>query len=105
MLEGRAQGRRDTNRESYIGDDLVKKKIKIVLLRTLMVVAIATIAYIIGAVLVRSFWSISDDNPILAVVTTLGGVAIWYLFMFRLKQNIDRDSDNPYGEALAHTTE
>lgn len=70
-----------------------------------MAVALAPIAYLIGAVVVRAFWSVSDDNPILAVVTTLGGIAIWYLFMFRLKQNIDRDSDNPYGEALAYTTE
>ena len=105
MLEGRAQGRRDTNRESYIGDDPVKKKIKIVLLRTLMVVAIAPIAYIIGAVVVRSFWSISDDNPILTVAATLGGVSIWWLFLSRLKENIDRESENPYGDALSWTTE
>ena len=105
MLEGRAQGRRDTNRESCIGDYLVKKKTKIALLRILMAVALAPIAYVIGAVVVRSFFSISDDNPILTVTATLGGVSIWWLFLSRLKQNIDRDSDNPYGEALAHTTE
>ena len=70
-----------------------------------MAIALAPIAYVIGAVVVRSFFSISDDNPILTVTATLGGVSIWWLFLSRLKENIDSDSENPYGDALSSTTE
>ena len=70
-----------------------------------MAVALAPIVYVIGDIVVRSFLSISDDNPILAVVATLGGASIWCLFLFRLKANIDRDSDKPYGDALSWTAE
>ena len=83
----------------------MKKKTKISLLRILQAVALIPIGYVIGAVLVRSFWSISDDHPVLAVVTTLGGASIWFLFVFRLQGNISRGSTNPYGDALSWTAE
>ena len=70
-----------------------------------MALALAPIVYLIGAIVGRSFLSISDDNSILAVVATLGAVSIWWLFLSRLKANIDRDSDNPYGGALSWTSE
>lgn len=83
----------------------MKKRTKIAIVRILHAVALVPISYVIGSVVVRSFWSISDDNPLLAVVSTLGATSIWAFFILRLHRNIDRGTDNPYGEALAWTAE
>ena len=83
----------------------MQKKTEMRLLKIIRVVGLVPIVYVLGGVAVRSFWSISDDNPLVAVVSTLGGVSIWCFYTFRLHNNIRYGADNPYGEALSWTAE
>ena len=81
------------------------KKILIAIVRILHLVFLLPLAYLLSRLVVNSFGRISDDNPVLAVVTSLGAASIWALFLFRLQRNINHGSDNPYGDALSWTAD
>lgn len=77
-----------------------KKKILRVFLNSFIVAAVGYLAYALGSIVVSSFWGISDDNPMLSVVSVLGSAGICGLFFYRLFRNIRHETDNPYGEAV-----
>ena len=83
----------------------MRKKTKITISRVIHAAALVALACYIAYFVWSLFLSISDSNPLVGVVSTLGATSIWCFFLFRLHRNIDHETDNPYGEALSWTAE